>query len=316
MRYYGSLIIFNKHFNEILLIEYKKNKFMLPVIENKTNININFTTICILNDFFHIKKNIYFAFDTFYIQHNDDYTYYMICSINNETIFFDDSEYFDVNFFSFTDIIKKNILNEAIIDNLVKIDTNNINVNIQKIIKYAPDYYNIRKYILYYLRNIKFKSTLFDIFIYVSSKINNITEYDCIISMLFDTKNRIFYRDEYYYCKYRHNKLLLNCFNNDNIFENFSYENSDNKYYLLIYKNFEEYTITNNNIYSNNLEFILINSLDKKITQQIYNKYTEYYEIDIKKCILDNIIFYKIDANTIITLGNNGMLSYKYILSS
>lgn len=319
MRYYGSIIIFNKFFDKILLIEYKKNKFMLPCIENKTNVNINFITICILNDFFNIKKNIYFSYDTFYMRKDFNYIYYMVCSIDNENILFDDSEYYDVKFISLVDIINKNLLDKNILDNIITINKNNINVNMNKIIKTFPDYYNIRNHILYYLRNLKYKSTLGELYLYIKSLSYNITNYDCIISMIFDTKNRIICKDENYYCKYRHNKTLLNEFINYNIFNQLTYELTyellfNNKYYLLVSDNFNEYTIINNNIYANNLEFILINSLDTKITKKIYMKYSAYYLIDIKKCISDNILFYIVDNYTIITLGHNGLLLSKYIL--
>jgi hypothetical protein len=135
--------------------------------------------------------------------------------------------------------------------------------------------------------------------------------------MIFDIKNRIIFKDENYYCKYRHNKKFLNNFIEYNIFNQISYEIAcNNKYYLLVSEYFDEYTVINNKICVNNLEFILINSLDKKITQKLYNKYTKYYEIDIKKCILDDMIFYIVDDNTIITLGHCGMLLSKYILSN
>jgi hypothetical protein len=315
MRYYGSIIIFNKYYDKILLIEDKKNHFILPIVENKTNVNINFTTICILNDFFHVKKNINFSYDTFYIQKDCDYFYYIICSIHNECIYIDDSEYFDAKFVDITDIFNKNLLDKNILDNILNINKNNINTDIQKFIKTVPDYYNICNYILYYLRNIKFNSTLDEIYLYIiNNKITNISKYDCVISMIFDIKNRIVFKDGIYYCKYRHNKKLLNDFTKYNIFNQLSYEIAyNNKYYLLVSEYFDEYTVINNNIYVNNLEFILINTLDKKITKKIYNKYTKYYEIDIKQCILDDIKFFIVDNNTIITLGHNGMLLSKYI---
>ena len=165
------------------------------------------------------------------------------------------------------------------------------------------------------MRNIKFNSTLDEIYLYINNyKSNNISKYDCIISMIFDIKNRIIFKDENYYCKYRHNKKFLNNFIEYNIFNQISYEIAcNNKYYLLVSEYFDEYTVINNNLYVNNLEFILTNTLDKKITKKIYNKYTKYYEIDIKQCILDDIKFFIVDDNTIITLGHNGLLLSKYI---
>ncbi len=320
MRYYGSIIIFNKYFDKILLIEYEKNKFMLPCIENKNNINININTLILLNDFLY-KKNIYISYDTFYILNSDKSIFYMICSLQDveKNIYFDDSEYFDVKFVSLEYIINNNLLDKNILDNIITINKNNINVYITKYIKINADYYIIRKHILYYLRNLKYKSTSSDIYIYVKNLLNNvstynITENDCIISMIFDTTNRIIYEDGYYFSKFRHNKSLLNEFIIENRFSFLSYEIAcKNIYYLLIYNRFNEY-IFSDNLYTNNLQFILINSLDPKITKQIYMKYTTYYVIDIKQCILDNILCYIVNDNIIITLGNNGILLSKYIL--
>lgn len=338
MRYYGSIIIFNKYFDKILLVEYDKNKYMLPCIENKTNVNINMFTLTLLNDFCIYKNNIYFLDETFYILNKNKYVYYMICSVQdvniNSNVDFDDSEYFDVKFINFSDIKNKNLIDKIILE---KIDivkkNNNKNQNllesngvcdnklfsISTLVKIMSDYYAIRNYILYYLRNINFKTTIENILKYVKKILSDkITIYDCIISIIFDTKERIINQNELYFCTYRHDIGLKNQFIVENTFNKLTLNNINNlnnntKYYLLINTKFNEY-IYDINLYSTNLEFILTNTLDKQITKKIYDKYTSYYIIDVYQCLEDSITFYIIDNNIITTLGVNNMLLTKYIL--
>jgi hypothetical protein len=319
MRYFGSIIIFNKLVNKILLLEYKKNKFMLPCIENKTNLDI--ITITLLNDLNLHEKNILFSYDSFYILNNDTHNYYMFCILNDNTenIYFDDSEYFDIRFINITDIITKNILDIKITDKIKEIYYNKDKINIPKttFIKNCPNYFIIRRHILNYLRNIKYKNTINEIYANIKDLLpDNITEYDCNISILFDLRERMIISDGFVSAKYRHDNLLLNEFLYENKYNILNFDDIyDNKYYLLYYEYVNEYTCKNNNLYSNNLQFILINTLDKKITKKIYSKYSGYFEIDVNKCLLDNMIFYIVDNNIIITLGHNNILYSKYILN-